>query len=112
MYCSDFPNKPLDDTSVALLKQLTGDSITRANRKYRDSVIVRNTCNILIASNHPIQAKSRDRAFSDARLLILPFPCSIEREDQDLDLGDKLFAERGAIFRTIAHLFQSLIINV
>ena len=108
LYCSDFPNKPLDDTSVALLKQLTGDSITRANRKYRDSVIVRNTCNILIASNHPIQAKSKDLAFSDARLLILPFPCSIEREDQDLDLGDKLFAERGVIFQLAMKAYRAL----
>lgn len=108
LYCSDFPNKPLDDTSVALLKQLTGDSITRANRKYRDSVIVQNTCNILIASNHPIRVQSKDLAFSDARLLILPFPCSIERAEQDLDLGDKLFAERGVIFQLAMKAYRAL----
>lgn len=108
LYCSDFPNKPLDDNSVALLKQLTGDSVTRANRKYRDSVIVQNTCNILLASNHPIRAKSKDLAFSDARLLILPFPCSIDRSEQDLNLGAKLFEERGAIFQMAMDAYRNL----
>lgn len=108
LYCSDFPNKPLDDNSVALLKQLTGDSVTRANRKYKNSVIVQNTCNVLLASNHPIRVKSKDLAFSDARLLILPFPCSIDRSEQDLNLGTKLFEERGTIFQMAMDAYRNL----
>ena len=108
LYCSDFPDKPLNENGVALLKQLSGDPLSRANRKYKDATIMENTCNIVIATNHPIRTKRKDSAFSKARLVVLPFSHSIPKEDQDPDLVEKLFEERGAIFLMAMESYRSL----
>lgn len=100
--------KPRD---ISLLKSISGHDDITADVKFKPHTTFRSTCKIIIASNYNIGCSYTqiDQAFL-RRLVIIPYPVSIPKEQQDPWILSKLLNERDAIateaFRAYLNLRQ------
>jgi putative DNA primase/helicase len=82
----------------AKVKALTGGDRIRARHMRRDFFEFEPTHKLVIVGNHRPVLRNVDEAMR-RRLLLLPFTAVIAPEDRDVDLAEKLLAERPAILR-------------
>lgn len=92
----DLPNNSIPPKSVAMLKMLTGNDDITIEAKYQGIRSYRNKCKFLFANNYSLRMSEYDEAFIN-RLVRIPFKYTIKKENQDLDLLEKLKAERNEV---------------
>lgn len=92
----DLPNSRLNAVAVSKLKMLTGGDSTTINEKYVPLFQYENRAKFIFASNHPLKLTEDDEAFWE-RLVYLPFDYSIDKENQKVNLLEKLLRERDAV---------------
>lgn len=109
-YNMDLPSDVLDKNAVQKIKQMTGDSRIDCEEKFVQSRTVVHHCKFLFASNHPIRLKEDDEAFY-RRLVLIPFIYSIDDENKDYQLAEKIWNERHAIATKAAHAYGDLCKN-
>lgn len=106
----DLPTKILTENEVSRIKLLTGECRINTEEKYEPAGTTFNHCRSLFATNGNISLKVNDDAFWD-RVHFIPFMNSVERQDQDKDLLDKLLLERDGIATKAAKAAKKLIKN-
>lgn len=109
-YNMDLPAGTLDNKAVQQLKLLTGDAKIDCEEKNVQNRTAEHHCKFLFATNHPIRLKEEDEAFY-RRLLLIPFIHSVNDEDRDYQLSEKLWEERHAIVTRAAHAYRELYNN-
>lgn len=92
----DLPNGIFDSRSVAVIKQITGGDSLSIEAKNRQPHSDHIRCKLLFGTNHSIELKVRDEAFSQ-RILLVPFCFPFPAAQQDFDLLDKLKQENGGV---------------
>lgn len=92
----DLPNGIFDSRSVAVIKQIAGGDSLSIEAKNRQPHSDHIRCKLLFGTNHSIELKVRDEAFSQ-RILLVPFCFPFPAAQQDFDLLDKLKQENGGV---------------
>ncbi len=106
----DLPKGKVASTSTAIIKKITGGDTITSERKYDKQRELHSDMRFLFASNFPVTVSRSDDddAFWD-RMVIIPFPVSIKREDMDKDLLEKLLEERDAIITLCLQAFHKVL---
>jgi putative DNA primase/helicase len=86
-------NRRLDES---LIKELTGGDMLKARFLYGQFFQFRPQCTLWLSTNHKPQARGTDNALWN-RLKLIPFVVTIPREEQDIELRDKLVHEAPGI---------------
>lgn len=108
--CLEMSTGNFDKNTVAAIKRLTGEKFIRSEAKFRGEKSARVRAKLLFATNGKIVIPdNNDEAFYK-RLRVVPFVNSIPDDRLDVNLLDKLKAERSAIM-TKCLLKLSNIIN-
>lgn len=92
----DMSAEPLNNRTVGNIKQLSGNDLISAAKKYRDNRQFRYGGKLILVSNHQILPQRYDDAFWD-RLVAIPFPYTVPPEEQDGNLLERLKPERDLI---------------
>lgn len=97
-YSADEGAVNLDSESIAFLKSASGFDDMTANVKFKEMVQFKCKCKIAIASNYNIGMAytAVDQAFA-RRIVTIPYPHSIPKEQQDPMILQKLLTEKDAI---------------
>lgn len=97
-YSADEGAINLNSDSIAFLKSASGLDDMTANVKFKEMVQFKCKCKIAIASNYNIGMAytAIDQAFA-RRIVTLPYPYSIPKEQQDPMILQKLLTEKDAI---------------
>lgn len=87
----DLPKGKFTPIVVSIIKQITGGDSISIERKYDKLRDIHSTIRFLFASNYPvtISRSDEDDAFW-ARMIVIPFLYTIEKEDADTELSRKL----------------------
>ena len=93
---SHMPSSKIDEEAASRLKQITGGDSINVPRKFRDDALLERRIKFVFSSNHPIIIDGEDDALLK-RIIYLPFNYAIPDDQQDPDLGDKIWKERDAI---------------
>jgi len=83
------------------LKDLTGGDTITARRMRQDFFDYTPEFTLLIAGNHQPRLKNVDESMA-RRITLIPFTVTIPKEERDINLGEKLRAEAGAILNWCA----------
>lgn len=92
----DMSAEPLNNRTVGNIKQLSGNDLISAAKKYKDNRQFRYGGKLILVSNHQILIQKYDDAFWD-RLVAIPFPYTVPPEEQDGNLLERLKPERDII---------------
>ena len=92
----DMPSSKIDEEAASRLKQITGGDSINVPRKFRDDALLERRIKFVFSSNHPLIIDGEDDALLK-RIIYLPFNYAIPDDQQDPDLGDKIWKERDAI---------------
>lgn len=106
----DLPNSALNDQSVGVLKQITGNDLVQVEEKYKTPYAARINCKMIFGTNHQIRTNSFDAAFL-RRVLLIPFANPIPKHQQDTCLLDKLKQEKSGIFYKAIGAYSQLAAN-
>lgn len=104
----DMSNSKIDNEAASRLKQITGGDSMNIPRKYRDDALLERRIKFVFSSNHPLIIDGEDEALMK-RIVYLPFNYAIPDNQQDPDLGDKIWAERDAIVTKALYYAQKLV---
>lgn len=105
--CGEIKANPLTDISI--FKMITGGDRIQAEFKGQDPFTFRPRCKLLFSGNALPGTREADSTAAFAnRLVVLLFNRSIPKAEQDKELGEKLWAERDAIFSMALEAFQNL----
>lgn len=104
----DMPSSRIDDEAASRLKQITGGDSMNIPRKYRDDALLERRIKFVFSSNHPLIIDGEDEALMK-RIVYLPFNYAIPDNQQDPDLGDKIWAERDAIVTKALYYARKLV---
>jgi len=110
MILLDLDSGSLSSKAVSLLKMLTGGDTISINEKYKPRYSYRNMATLVFGTNEPIQLHHPNQALWE-RMVIVPFLHSIDKEDQDKNLLDKLWDERHGIVSKAMLAARELILN-
>lgn len=105
--CMDLPSVPIDPTTAAILKNLSGGDIVSGEIKYMNNFSYVYQGHLLFGSNYPIKLNYKDQAFAE-RLLIIPCENPIPRLLQDPNLLEKIKPELPAIAKYAVMCFASV----
>ena len=94
--CLDLPQTAIGREAVAVIKLITGDDVITIEEKYKNAEAYKPTCKLLFGTNFPLMLTNNDPAFNN-RMVVIPFPHPIPKDQQDKQLLDKLKTERPAI---------------
>ena len=92
----DMSAEPLNLKTVSYIKQLSGNDLISAAKKYKDNRQFRFGGKLVLVSNHQLLTQTYDDAFHD-RLVAIPFPYTVPPEEQDGNLIERLKCERDAV---------------
>lgn len=95
-YCMELPLGKISDDVVAIIKQLTGDAVVLAERKFQNQRKVRHFTKFLFGTNNPIELLHDDEAFWN-RVVLLPFCRTIPPDERDPNLLNGLMSESSQI---------------
>ena len=110
-FCMDISSAVLSDTTVAVLKRLSGGDPETVNAKYAQPFAYHNFAKLVFACNEGgIRLKTLDSGF-ERRLIVIPFRHSVDPEDMDPDLPEKLWAERDGIVLQAVYALRKLYKN-
>ncbi len=99
---ADMPCKVLDNDSVSIIKQLSGDDELSGEVKHKRLAQFETQAKLIMATNHPLVFKNPDTAMLN-RIVVIPFRYSIPRENWDTHLTEKILRERdGIVTKAIA----------
>ncbi|WP_246982101.1 phage/plasmid primase, P4 family [Halorientalis marina] len=102
---NDIPSSLIEDTGS--FKEITaGDSI-KAERKFKDPFRFEPTAKHLFSANQLPDAETEDEAFY-RRVLLVPFPSSVPKEDRDPHLDEKLQSELSGVLNWMLEGLQRL----
>lgn len=104
----DMSSSKIDDEAASRLKQITGGDSMNIPRKYRDDALLERRIKFVFSSNHPLIIDGEDEALIK-RIVYLPFNYAIPDNQQDPDLGDKIWAERDAIVTKALYYARKLV---
>ena len=104
----DMSSSRIDDEAASRLKQITGGDSMNIPRKYRDDALLERRIKFVFSSNHPLIIDGEDEALIK-RIVYLPFNYAIPDNQQDPDLGDKIWAERDAIVTKALYYARKLV---
>ena len=104
----DMPSSKIDEEAASRLKQITGGDSINVPRKFRDDALLERRIKFVFSSNHPIIIDGEDDALLK-RIIYLPFNYAIPDDQQDPDLGDKIWKERDAIVTKALHYARKLV---
>lgn len=104
----DMPSSRIDDEAASRLKQITGGDSMNIPRKYRDDALLERRIKFVFSSNPPLIIDGEDEALMK-RIVYLPFNYAIPDNQQDPDLGDKIWAERDAIVTKALYYARKLV---
>lgn len=104
---ADMPAEPLNKKVVSNIKKLSGNDLISAPKKYENNRQFRFGGKLILVSNHQVLPQADDDAFWD-RLVAIPFPNTIPREQQDANLLHRLMPERDAIVRKAIEAYWGL----
>lgn len=104
----DMPSSRIDDEAASRLKQITGGDSMNIPRKYRDDALLERCIKFVFSSNHPLIIDGEDEALIK-RIVYLPFNYAIPDNQQDPDLGDKIWVERDAIVTKALYYARKLV---
>lgn len=105
--CADLPKTPLSDSTVAMIKSLTGGDAISYEQKYKPMAVFINTAKLIFASNFPITLSSQDQAFYN-RIVEIPFLNSVPRDRQIKNLFEILHEEKHAIIHNALYAYRNL----
>lgn len=100
----------LNGRAVSAIKMLTGGDLITINEKYQPMFAYRNMAKFVFATNSPVLLKKPDDAFWE-QMVIVPFLHSVDKEEQDKELPDKLWEERTGIVAKAMKAARKLIQN-
>lgn len=103
----DLPAREIKDTGI--FKQMTGDSILRGEKKYGEAFNFNSSAKLIYTCNE-LPPVNLDDAFFN-RLIIIYFYNQIPRDRQDVNLKEKLLAEREGIILWIIEGLKKLVEN-
>ena len=106
----DLPNSALNDQSVGVLKQISGNDLVQVEEKYKTPYAARIGCKMIFGTNHQLRTSSFDAAFL-RRILAIPFNHPVPRHAQDPDLVEKLKREKAGILFRAMYAYHQLRIN-
>ena len=106
----DLPNSALNDQSVGVLKQISGNDLVQVEEKYKTPYAARIGCKMIFGTNHQLRTSSFDAAFL-RRILLIPFNYPVPRHAQDPDLVEKLKREKAGILFRAMYGYHQLRIN-
>lgn len=92
----DMPAEELNDRVVGHIKELSGNDLLSAPKKFKSNRQFRFGGKLILVSNHQILPRHQDDAFRD-RLVAVPFPNTIPPEEQDGHLLERLKSEMDAV---------------
>lgn len=92
----DMPSSKIDEEAASRLKQITGGDSINVPRKFRDDALLERRIKFVFSSNHPLIIDGEDDALLK-RIIYLPFNYAIPDDQQDPDLGEKIWKEQDAI---------------
>ena len=104
----DMSSSKINEEAASRLKQITGGDSMNIPRKYRDDALLERRIKFVFSSNHPLSIDGDDDAFLK-RIVYLPFNYAIPDNQQDPDLGDKIWAERDAIVTKALYYARKLV---
>lgn len=93
---ADLSAGKIKEDSVGVVKNLTGDSAFRFNKKFADPSNTIHHMHMVFGTNARISLKTQDEAFWN-RMVIVPFNYSIPKAGQNRNLLGELIEERDAI---------------
>lgn len=103
---NDIPSSLIEDTGA--FKEITaGDSI-KAEEKFKDPFRFEPNAKHLFSANQLPDAETDDEAFY-RRVLLVPFPSSVPREERDPHLDDKLQSELSGVLNWMLAGLQRLL---
>lgn len=103
--CNEFSAAPITETTTATIKEITGNDLLSSHVKYGDDIIFTNFSKLLIVTNHALVTKEPDEPFYK-RIVCVPFKYPVAPENIDVNLLDKLWAERDAIVNAAVNAFM------
>ena len=106
----DLPNGKFNPITVSIIKQITGGDTITVEQKYEKMRDVHSNMRFLFGSNFPVTVSQADNddAFWD-RMVIIPFLHSLEKEDTDPNILDKLLREKDAIMYKCLNAFNKVL---
>lgn len=106
----DLPNSALNDQSVGVLKQISGNDLVQVEEKYKTPYAAKIGCKMIFGTNHQLRTSSFDAAFL-RRILLIPFNYPVPRHAQDPDLVAKPKNEKAGILFTALQAYRQLVAN-
>ena len=108
----DLPKGKFTPIVVSIIKQITGGDSISIERKYDKLRDIHSTIRFLFASNYPvtISRSDEDDAFW-ARMIVIPFLYTIEKEDADTELSRKLLQEKDDIISICLRALSNVVNN-
>lgn len=104
----DISSATLSDTTVATLKQLSGNDQITINAKYALPFSYRSYAKLVFACNEGgIRLREPDAGFA-RRLVVIPFLHSVQPENMDPELPEKLWKERDGIVTQAVYALRKL----
>lgn len=93
----DMPSKPLNESTVGMLKALSGGDRIQSDRKYKSHTKFYFRGTLILCTNHFLLTKEPDPAFAE-RIQVVPFIKSFPKgKGRDVHMLEKLMAERDAV---------------
>lgn len=108
----DLPKGKLTPIVVSIIKQITGGDSISIERKYDKLRDIHSTMRFLFASNYPvtISHSDEDDAFW-ARMIVIPFLYTIEKEEADTETSRKLLQEKDDIISICLRALSNVVNN-
>ena len=103
--CMDLPSVPIDASTAAILKNLSGGDTVSGEVKYMNSFNYIYQGKLLFGTNYPLKLNYLDQAFAD-RLLIIPCENPIPKHLQDKNLLEHIRPELPMIASRAVHAFS------
>ena len=106
----DLPSTALNDQSVGVIKQITGNDLVQVEEKYKTPYAARVGVKLIFGTNHQLRTATFDAAFL-RRICLIPFNYPVPKYQQDPYLLDKLKLEKSGIFYKAMEAYRELCSN-
>ena len=109
----DIPNGKLCAAAVSKIKAISGSDSISIEEKYQRIEHTKSSIRFLFGTNFPIKLGSSDGS-DDAfwnRMIVVPFMRSVPEHEKDIDLLDKLWAERDQIVSLCLRNYRTVFVR-
>ena len=109
----DIPKGKLCPVAVSRIKSITGGDPIRIEEKYLRAETTKSSLRFILGTNHPITLSKEDgddEAFWQ-RMIVVPFMKTVDPEERDVHLLEKLWDERDKIVSLCLRSYQTVMNN-